>query len=63
VTATYGVSIAYLVGDVGYEGYKASLRAKEFCPERQNEIVGLGVAKRGKHLPARPCPQASTSRN
>lgn len=35
-----------MVGDVGYEGYKASLRAKEFAPERLNEIVGLGVAKR-----------------
>lgn len=29
VTAGYGISIAYVVGDVGFEGYKASLDRKE----------------------------------
>ncbi|GAA6025284.1 hypothetical protein JCM10207_001283 [Rhodosporidiobolus poonsookiae] len=46
VTAAYGVSWAYLVGDVAYEGYKASLKAKEFGSEQLQSIVGLTVAKR-----------------
>ncbi|GAA5911301.1 hypothetical protein JCM5296_004796 [Sporobolomyces johnsonii] len=46
VTAAYGISWAYVFGDVGYEGYKARLRAKEYCPEAQAQVVGLTVAKR-----------------
>ena len=29
VSTAYGVSIAYVVGDIGYEGYKASLDRKD----------------------------------
>ncbi|SCV67532.1 BQ2448_5143 [Microbotryum intermedium] len=46
VTGAYGVSWAYLVGDVAYEGYKARLRANEHCPEAVPTVVGLNVAKR-----------------
>ncbi|SCZ93312.1 BZ3500_MvSof-1268-A1-R1_Chr6-2g08602 [Microbotryum saponariae] len=46
VTGAYGVSWAYLVGDVAYEGYKARLRANEHCPEAVSTVVGLNVAKR-----------------
>ncbi|ORY78082.1 mitochondrial 18 KDa protein-domain-containing protein [Leucosporidium creatinivorum] len=46
VTAAYGVSWLYLIGDTGYEGYKAKLRSDKYCPESQMEVVGLGVAKR-----------------
>ncbi|SGY16031.1 BQ5605_C012g06738 [Microbotryum silenes-dioicae] len=46
VTGAYGVSWAYLVGDVAYEGYKARLRANENCPEAVSTVVGLNVAKR-----------------
>ncbi|GAA5832647.1 hypothetical protein JCM11251_001396 [Rhodosporidiobolus azoricus] len=46
VQAAYGISWAYVAGDVGYEGYKASLKAKEFAPEQLQQVVGLTVAKR-----------------
>ncbi|KAL8287451.1 hypothetical protein RQP46_003309 [Phenoliferia psychrophenolica] len=46
VTAAYGVSWAYLIGDVGFEGYKARLRAVEFAPDAQGSVVGLTMAKR-----------------
>ncbi|KAM0750782.1 hypothetical protein T439DRAFT_325839 [Meredithblackwellia eburnea MCA 4105] len=46
VTAAYGVSWAYVIGDVGYEGYKARLRALERCPDAQGSVVGLTMAKR-----------------
>lgn len=41
VTAAYGVSWLYLFGDVGYEGYKARLRALEHAPDAQASVVGL----------------------
>lgn len=41
VTAAYGVSWMYLIGDVGYEGYKARMRAVEFAPDAQGSVVGL----------------------
>ncbi|GAA5974485.1 hypothetical protein JCM11641_003248 [Rhodosporidiobolus odoratus] len=46
VKAAYGISWAYVAGDVGYEGYKANMKAKEYCPEQQQQVVGLTVAKR-----------------
>ncbi|GAA6044411.1 hypothetical protein JCM8097_002749, partial [Rhodosporidiobolus ruineniae] len=46
VTAAYGISWAYVGGDVAYEGYKASLKAKEYAPEAMASVVGLTVAKR-----------------
>ncbi|BGP17470.1 hypothetical protein JCM10213_003247 [Rhodosporidiobolus nylandii] len=46
VTAAYGISWAYVAGDVGYEGYKAKLKAAEFAPEQVQQVVGLTVAKR-----------------
>lgn len=52
ITAAYGVSWSYLVGDVAYEGYKASLKDNELgLRDRMNEIVGLQVAKRGECPP------------
>ncbi|GAA6062929.1 hypothetical protein JCM10212_007160 [Sporobolomyces blumeae] len=46
VTAAYGVSWLYLGGDVAYEGYKAKLRAQEYCPGALAQVVGLSTAKR-----------------
>ncbi|GAA5890052.1 hypothetical protein JCM6882_009212 [Rhodosporidiobolus microsporus] len=46
VTAAYGISWLYVGGDVAYEGYKASLKGKEFAPEQLQQVVGLTVAKR-----------------
>ncbi|GAA5849322.1 hypothetical protein JCM8547_006514 [Rhodosporidiobolus lusitaniae] len=46
VTAAYGLSWAYVGGDVAYEGYKAHLKAKEMAPEQMNQVIGLTVAKR-----------------
>lgn len=36
----------YVGGDVAYEGYKARLRAQEYCPESLAQVVGLTTAKR-----------------
>ncbi|BGO97371.1 Mitochondrial 18 kDa protein [Rhodotorula toruloides] len=46
VTAAYGISWAYVTGDVAYEGYKARMRAHEMAPEAVQQVVGLTVAKR-----------------
>ncbi|GAA5857444.1 hypothetical protein JCM5353_005698 [Sporobolomyces roseus] len=46
VTGAYGISWLYVGGDVAYEGYKARLRAQEYCPESLAQVVGLTTAKR-----------------
>ncbi|POY75237.1 hypothetical protein BMF94_1607 [Rhodotorula taiwanensis] len=46
VTAAYGVSWAYLIGDVVYESWKAKERAKEMAPDGISQVVGLTFAKR-----------------
>ncbi|KAG0145004.1 hypothetical protein CROQUDRAFT_46375 [Cronartium quercuum f. sp. fusiforme G11] len=44
VTGAYGVSIAYVVGDVAYEGWKGHLQAKGSPEDAQ--IIGLKVVRR-----------------
>lgn len=44
VTAAYGVSIAYVLGDVAYEGWKGHLQARGE-PDDQL-VIGLKVARR-----------------
>ncbi|GAA5930236.1 mitochondrial fission process 1 family protein [Sporobolomyces koalae] len=46
VQSAYGISWLYVGGDVAYEGYKAKLRAQEYCPEALSQVVGLTTAKR-----------------
>ncbi|GAA5867041.1 hypothetical protein JCM3774_003765 [Rhodotorula dairenensis] len=46
VTAAYGVSWAYLIGDVVYESWKAKGRASELAPDHVSHVVGLTFAKR-----------------
>ncbi|GAA5949028.1 hypothetical protein JCM3765_003987 [Sporobolomyces pararoseus] len=46
VQGAYGISWLYVGGDVAYEGYKAKLRAEEYCPEALAQVVGLTTAKR-----------------
>ncbi|GAA5846988.1 hypothetical protein JCM3766R1_005888 [Sporobolomyces carnicolor] len=46
VQSAYGISWLYVGGDVAYEGYKANLRAQEYCPEALAQVVGLTTAKR-----------------
>lgn len=49
VKAAYGVSWAYLAGDVGYEGYKAYLRNQRVLYGEQKPTVGSD-----KHAPSQP---------
>jgi len=44
VTTAYGVSIAYVVGDVAYEGWKGHLQAKG--DPNDNLVIALKVARR-----------------
>ncbi|KAK9896245.1 hypothetical protein P389DRAFT_183757 [Cystobasidium minutum MCA 4210] len=52
VSAAYGVSIAYVVGDIGFEGYKAHLDRQERLTAGDKEScsasteIGLRVARR-----------------
>lgn len=46
VTAAYGISWAYLIGDVVYESWKAKGRASEMAPDHVSQVVGLTFAKR-----------------
>ncbi|GAA5987291.1 hypothetical protein JCM10908_001896 [Rhodotorula pacifica] len=46
VTAAYGVSWAYLIGDVVYESWKAKGRASEMAPDHVSQVVGLTFAQR-----------------
>lgn len=41
VTAAYGISWAYLIGDVVFESVKARARAEETAPDYVSQIVGL----------------------
>lgn len=41
VTAAYGISWAYLIGDVVYESWKAKGRASEMAPDHVSQVVGL----------------------
>ncbi|KAK4057553.1 hypothetical protein OIO90_001622, partial [Microbotryomycetes sp. JL221] len=42
VTAAYGISWAYILGDTAYEGYKTKLQAEKHCPDHKTAVVGLG---------------------
>ncbi|MBW0518555.1 hypothetical protein O181_058270 [Austropuccinia psidii MF-1] len=44
VTTAYGISIAYVVGDVAYEGWKGHLQAKGKPDDKY--VIGLKVARR-----------------
>ncbi|KAI8452560.1 mitochondrial 18 KDa protein-domain-containing protein [Phakopsora pachyrhizi] len=44
VTATYGISIGYVIGDVAYEGWKGHLQAKGDPEDKY--VIGLKVARR-----------------
>ncbi|OAV91446.1 hypothetical protein, variant [Puccinia triticina 1-1 BBBD Race 1] len=44
VTGAYGISIAYVVGDVAYEGWKGHLQAQG--DPNDNLVIGLKVARR-----------------
>lgn len=48
VTATYAISIMYLLGDVSYEGYKANKSAKEASLNNSaiQMVTGISLAKR-----------------
>lgn len=52
VSTAYGISIAYVVGDIGYEGYKANLDRKDRLQAGgRNDAnaateIGLRVARR-----------------
>ena len=54
VQSAYGISWLYVGGDVAYEGYKANLRAQEYCPEALAQVVGLTTAKRAIFQVSRP---------
>lgn len=43
VTASYGISVAYVVGDIGYEGYRATLDRKDRLQAGGTEQPGAGV--------------------
>jgi fission process protein 1 len=43
VTASYGISVAYVVGDIGYEGYRATLDRKDRLQAGGSEQPGAGV--------------------
>ncbi|KAG0659806.1 hypothetical protein C6P46_005009 [Rhodotorula mucilaginosa] len=45
VTAAYGISWAYLIGDVVYESWKAKGRASEMAPDHVSQVVGLTIVK------------------
>jgi len=48
VKGAYGISWAYLAGDVGYEGYKAYLRNQRILhPESASVIMGSDTAQNG----------------
>ncbi|KNF04680.1 hypothetical protein PSTG_02166 [Puccinia striiformis f. sp. tritici PST-78] len=44
VTGAYGISIAYVLGDVAYEGWKGHLQAQG--DPNDNLVIGLKVARR-----------------
>jgi fission process protein 1 len=52
VSGAYGISIAYVVGDIGFEGYKAHLDRQERLLAGEKEScsasteIGLRVARR-----------------
>jgi hypothetical protein len=50
VTAAYGISWAYLIGDVVYESWKAKGRASEMAPDHVSQVVGLTCVFFGSQL-------------